>query len=323
MHAGGTIVCSYYPGSEPAEPVRGLADATAISVGGTEHACAITTGGGVACWGNNTYGTLGDGTTEMSETPVAVSGITDAIAVAAGWFHTCALIAGGGVMCWGLNDDGELGNGEKLTVHNVSTPHSLHLVPVAVSGLDDATAIAAGGSYTCALRSVGSAVCWGSGLRLGAGGLDPSSIPVPVAGIADATAITADDSHTCALLGDQTVQCWGDNHAGQLGIVPDHGALSQSLIPVSVPDFSDVTALAAGFDYTCAIRAGGEVACWGGNSVGQLGDETLSDTWTPVPVSGITDAQAIDAGFQYTCVLRAAGSVTCWGWGQPPAEITL
>lgn len=335
LHAGGHVAC-WVLGASSTATVPGAADPTAISdataiSAGQSHDCAIESGGGVQCWGNNTYGTLGDGTTSSRMTPVPVSGLTNAIAIAAGDNHTCTIRSGGSVLCWGLNDEGALGNGEKLTVHNISTPHSLAQTPVPVSGLTDATAIAVGNDYTCAVRSAGSVVCWGVGLFLGAGALPPSggllsatSIPVPVSGIADATTITADNWHTCVLLAVGSVKCWGSNWFGELGAGPPPGPLSRTLTPVSLPGITDATSIAAGFDHTCALRSGGSVVCWGGNSVGQLGDGTTADSLIPVPVSGIADATAIDAGFQYTCILRSDGSIKCWGQGSlVPVNVTF
>ena len=129
--------------------VSNLSGATAISVGET-HACAVVSGGAVECWGDNQYGELGDGTSTgpstcssepCSTTPVAVSGLSGATAVAAGDYHDCALISGGTVQCWGSNDDGQLGDG---TSAGPSTCDYLACAttPVAVSGLTGAVAIA-------------------------------------------------------------------------------------------------------------------------------------------------------------------------------------
>jgi alpha-tubulin suppressor-like RCC1 family protein len=105
---------------------------------------------------------------------------------------------------------------------------------VAVTGLSsNVTAIAAGGSHTCALTTAGAVQCWGSNAsgQLGNNSTTNSQLPVAVTGLSsDVTAIAAGQSHTCALMTSGAVQCWGDNEDGQLG----NNSTTNSSVPVTV-----------------------------------------------------------------------------------------
>ena len=90
----------------------GLTSGVVSVAAGFHHSCAVTTRGGLLCWGGNIAGQLGDGTTRDRFTPVEVIEVTDPVAaVAAGSFHTCAVAITGDLKCWGENFFGQLGDG--------------------------------------------------------------------------------------------------------------------------------------------------------------------------------------------------------------------
>ncbi|MCX7562120.1 cadherin-like beta sandwich domain-containing protein [Xanthomonadaceae bacterium XH05] len=289
--------------------VTGLGSDVQTMRSGGGHTCALTTSGGVKCWGFNFYGQLGDGSAENRLTPMDVTGLNTGVqTISVGTFHSCALTTNGGVKCWGNNGTGRLGDGSTAN----------RLTPVDVSGLSSGVqAISAGREHTCALTTNGGVKCWGNngGGRLGDGSTTNRLTPVDVVGIgSEVQAISAGSSHTCALTTGGSVKCWGTNFQGQIG----DGSTTQRLVPVDVMGLSsNVQAISAGESHTCALTAGGGVKCWGYNIFGQLGDGTATQRLTPVDVNGLgNNVQAISAGYSHACALTSEGAARCWGNNQ-------
>jgi alpha-tubulin suppressor-like RCC1 family protein len=78
---------------------------------GIYHTCGITTGSKAYCWGTNTNGQVGDGTTTKRLSPVAVASSLKFSQLGTRGTHTCGVQKDKGVgYCWGANASGQLGD---------------------------------------------------------------------------------------------------------------------------------------------------------------------------------------------------------------------
>lgn len=269
------------------------------------HTVALCDDGTVWSWGWNNYGQLGDGTTTNSLTPVQVIGLTDVIEISPIVGHNLVIKQDGTVWAFGYNSRGQLGDG---TTTNRS-------VPVQVSGLTDVTAVFAATSHSLALKEDGTVWSWGDNAQaqLGSGALTPRTRTTPgqVLGLSDVAAVAAGTNHSLALKEDGSVWAFGYNNKGQLG---DGTTTVRRPTPVEVSEMTNATAIAAGANYSLALKADGTVWAWGDNSYGQLGDGTTSNRSGPVQTSELTNVKAIAAGIDQSMALKQDKTIWTWGY---------
>lgn len=320
-HCGScTVSCSAYC-------VAGSCNDPVAVTGGNRFSCALLHDGTVWCWGMNSDGQLGDGTTTNSPSPQNVSlpmAATAVVAGVAGASSTCALLAdktlrcwgdlyGSGqdvplanviqvslgvvhacaidtdqkLYCWGENDSGQLGTGD----------WGPRAVPTHV--MSDVKAVAAGSDHTCAIKTAGTVYCWGTY------GTTETNTPPAVPVINNALEVVAGGGASCART-TVGVFCWGVNGDGQLGL----GTNTPQSTPQPVSVVS-ATQIAMGRAHVGAVTASG-LFMWGDNQTGQLGDGTGVDRWSPV-LALLSDVAAVSCSWFHSCAITKAHQLFCWG----------
>jgi alpha-tubulin suppressor-like RCC1 family protein len=268
---------------------------------GWYHTCGLAAGGAAYCWGSDSAGQLGDGTTTDRKTPTPVVGGLAFASLTLGPRHTCGLTAGGTAYCWGDNIGGALGDGTTSDRHTAT--------PVA-GGLVFAN-LTAGLDYTCGLVPGGAAYCWGDNSQgqLGDGTTISRSTPTPVIGGIVFASLTA-QATTCGLTPGGAAYCWGGNTFGELG----DGTMTDRHTPTPIAGGLVFASLTGSSDFRCGLTTGGPGYCWGANAYGELGDGTWADNpITPKKMGGLLVFASLWPGGNHDCGLTAAGTAYCWG----------
>ena len=270
--------------------------------------CATTIDGALWCWGANESMQLGDGTTIARVFPVKPSGgLRNVTFVSSGVVNTCA-VQDARLLCWGLESGGD---GGILSRQAVAEPTLQAVMPDPVAG-----AAAALGSK-CALKTDGSAWCWGFDDfgSLGDGANADSGVPVPVSSMSSGVGfLLGTGSGMDALRDDGTVWGWGLVQGANLTAIPQVG--SSVPVPIVRPDLAPVTGvrqLSGQGMWTCALGTDGEVSCWGG--IPTDGVESMeTDVAVAVDLSGVPmPIVEIAVGGSSICCLDSEGVVRCEG----------
>jgi alpha-tubulin suppressor-like RCC1 family protein len=271
-------------------------------VTGNAHTCVLLADGSVYCFGDDTFGQMGNGRVGPRDTNHIVFPMPVDYLVS-GWNNTCAGRRGTDTLyCWGADSSGQLGDG--LTVDRV--------IYTPITSLTGLTKLSLGRDHSCAILAGGMVSCFGRNDmgQLGDGTMTNHPTPTMVMGLESAAVdVAAGENHSCAVLSTGAVRCWGANASGQLG----NGTTMPSAMPVAVAGITDATAVFAMSVSTCAVRRSGEVLCWGGNSAGQLADGTTMDHSMPSSTMGLPIPSVLVGRRESACAQVFEGAIKCWG----------
>ncbi|MEI8083411.1 MAG: Ig-like domain-containing protein, partial [Actinomycetes bacterium] len=280
---------------------------------GLGHSCAVMSDATVRCWGDNSYGQLGDGSTRSSSLPVRVQGLDDVKTVTLGAHHSCALMNDGSLQCWGDNSYAQLGTGD---TNGSLTPRASLVVGTNLQS------VSAGGDHTCGLDASGATLCWGRSDNYELGDGTASRTVSRSDGYLRGTCSSAGSSQQ--VTGSYRVGSgsYGYRYGGYDGngnYNPGRGYWYSSYktyytyaytyyssCPFSAspvrPSVSAASQLSSGTNKTCVVTQAGGVNCWG-SSFGS----------TPTAVSGVSGASRVATGDAHACAVEPTGTVKCWG----------
>jgi alpha-tubulin suppressor-like RCC1 family protein len=291
------------PGSSPV----GFSTNVVAIAAGDYHTCLLKNNGEMYCWGRNSEGQIGDGTTTNRFAPQKISSLGSIKKMATGGRHTCAITVSDHTFCWGSNENGQIGRGTTTT---------FYLTAKELVNLSSPTSLSLGANHSCALINDGSVECWGNSFNGATGSKQNFTILEPKLvrgfyGPAQAISKGFNSNHVCGILGNR-IKCAGKNNFGQLG----DGTTTDNESAAIVINLGsgNPTKVVTGKSHTCALLATGEVKCWGSNEFGQLGTGVFTDSPLPALVSSlILPAMDISAGENHNCAILNDQSVYCWG----------
>jgi hypothetical protein len=288
--------------------------ATSLIAAGSNHTCALTTGGGVKCWGQNVVNQLGNNTIASSEAPRDVmvdtsTLLTRVLSIHSGRDTTCALVDSGDPRCWGIALDTPDNDGGSKATYPSARPWPT---------LRGASEIAFGKAHLCWRIGSASAECMGLNEvgQLGTGDVKYGLPPVTPKVTGPFAELAAGLAFTCFLSASGVLSCTGDNGANQ----SDPGGPPTFSTPKAIASIPPVAEVTAGAEHVCArITSDGSVQCWGDTSFGQSGtNPDAGNNIPPTTVHRIGGAPLVGtkrmaSGDYHTCVITKDDKVACWG----------
>lgn len=295
--------------------------------------CVLTSKGRVLTWGNNYYGSLGDGTRTNSLTPVDITSLFNLsseetiVQIKTSGYHSIALSSKGRVFTWGRNDYGQLGDGTNIG----------KFIPIEITeqfDLDlneyiqeiDLTYFS-----SIAVTSNNRVFTWGNNYigQLGNNTYQNENIPVNITSFfnlemnEEFVEISVGQNHLGILTSFGNVYTWGHNGHGQLG----DGTYSSKIVPTNITEQflleegQKIIKLRIGdYQSSSALSSDGKLFTWGGNTGGELGDGTTNDSSVPIEVSSNLglywneDIENFTFGFGQFAILTTENRVIMWGW---------
>jgi len=243
---------------------------------------------------------------------IAVAGAAVAInaAPAAAVSAASQALAPASAFAWGDNEFGQVGTGS-VNAAEYDTP-----VPVTLPASVRQVAASPDDFFSAAVLANGTLETWGNNTfgQIGDATTTRRYAPVLVRGLTGISQVAVGGGHVLALDSGGTIWSWGYNAYGELGNGTTSTVFGSNPAPVPVPGLSGIVQIAAGDDYSLALRGDGSVWAWGHNNSGQLGDGTTTDKDRPEQLPGLTGLiTRLIAGEQTSYAITTGGTLLAWG----------
>lgn len=273
--------------------------------------CGITSGGVLKCWGDNSYGQLGDNTTVSKKVPTVIDAGVSYASVSLFSYHACGITSGGVLKCWGYNLLGTVGNG---TTINQKTP-------VIIDTGQLYSQVSVGNSTICGITISNKLKCWGenSNGELGIGSIvSPQTIPVSVDPASDYSSIFISTNTfpntNFALTTTGVLKALGSGNNGDSNMATN--ILSPILSDINL-DFKNIFSNhdynAAAFQNFCALGLNNKLYCKGKNTYNNLGDGSAQNKANFSLVDGDASYSYVSNSYLHSCGLTDSWIVKCWG----------
>lgn len=288
-----------------ATPTAVTGGSTWKQIGAGVVSCGIKQDDTLWCWGQNFLGRTGlNTTTGDALTPTQVSGGGSWKFVSVG-FVSCAIKSDDTLWCWGPNANGMTG---------LNTTSGNTLVPTQVSGGGSWKYVAVGDTAACGIKTDDSLHCWGSNGNAVTGRgttVGNTLVPSPVNGGGTWKLVDTSTNHSCGIKTDNSLWCWGNNAFGRTGLNTTTGTTGS---PAAISGGGSWNSIQVSFSHSCAVKSGNALYCWGMNTSGQLGDNTLVDRQVPTLVTGGYTWSFANVMNSATCgILLSSKMMRCWG----------
>ena len=270
---------------------------------GYNHTAAIKTNGELWMWGANALGQIGRNSIALLKfsSPIQTIAVgTNWKQVACGSYHTAAIKTNGELWLWGSHSSMQLGRSM-----SVASPGSSPMQTTV--GGTNWKQVACGKNHTAAIKTNGELWSWGANgyYQLGINYATTSTpVQTSVAGT-NWRQVACGSSFSAAVKTDGTLWTWGYGVYGQLG----NNSTTTSSTPVQTAlTGTNWKQVACGDYHAAAIKTDGTLWSWGGNSSGQLGNNTYSPSVvasTPVQtIAGGTNWKSVSCGGNHTTAIR-------------------